>query len=47
MALCRALDQGYFSPDYLYGNIALNSLVANKSVVPVCHPSVFRRDLEL
>lgn len=43
--VCRTLDQGHFSPDY--GNGALNFLAAHKSVVPVCHPSVFRRDLEL
>lgn len=46
-SVCRMLGQGDFSPDCLYGNGALNSLVANKSVIPLCHPSVFRRDLEL
>lgn len=36
-SVCRTLDQGHFAPGYLYGIGELNSLVANKSVVPVCH----------
>lgn len=34
LSVCRMLDQGSFSPDY--GNGALNPLVANKSVPPLC-----------